>query len=61
MNLVQSHPKKIRDEIIRLPHLFFLRRDLIGTNGALRHFKIDIVNMVLDELIKYELIRQGRE
>ena len=52
---------KIRQRILSLPNLFFLKGDLTGTMGLLRHFATDMVNTVLDELIKYELIRLGRE
>lgn len=44
-----------------MPQLFFIKRDLTGSMGLLRHYPTDLVNNVLDELISYELIRQGRE
>jgi len=44
-----------------MPQLFFLKRDLTGPMGLLRHFPSDLVNNVIDELTKYELIRQGRK
>ncbi|CAF1086183.1 unnamed protein product, partial [Rotaria sordida] len=56
---IHSNINTIRERIIRFPQLFFLKRDLTGSMGLLRHYPSEIVNTVLDELICYELIRQG--
>lgn len=53
--------KIIRDQILRLPQLFFLKRDLTGPMGPVRHYSSDSVNLILSELTKAELIRQGRK
>ncbi|CAF5210098.1 unnamed protein product, partial [Rotaria magnacalcarata] len=58
---IHSTTNKIRKHIFNMPQLFFLKRDLTGSMGLLRHFPLDIVNTVMDELINYQLIRQGRE
>ncbi|CAF3129255.1 unnamed protein product [Rotaria sp. Silwood2] len=42
-----------------MPQLIFLKRDLTGPMGLLRHFPTDLVNSALNELANYELIRQG--
>lgn len=62
MNLFQvsSASRTIRQRILNQPKLFFLKRDLTGPMGLVRHFPSESVNLVLDELISYELIRQGR-
>ena len=57
---VSSTSKTIRQRILNQPKLFFLKRDLTGPMGLVRHFPSESVNLVLDELINYELIRQGR-
>jgi hypothetical protein len=44
-----------------MEQLYFLKRDLTGPMGLLRHFPTDLVNTVLNELLQYELIRQGRK
>jgi hypothetical protein len=59
VNLVQSTINKIRERIINIPSLFFVKRDLTGPMGLLRHYPTDMVNTVLDQLISHELIRQG--
>ena len=59
INLVQSTINKIRERIINIPSLFFVKRDLTGPMGLLRHFPTDMVNTVLDQLISNELIKQG--
>ncbi|CAF4053549.1 unnamed protein product [Rotaria magnacalcarata] len=56
---IHSTTNKIRKHIFNMPQLFFLKRDLTGSMGLLRHFPLDIVNTVMDELINYQLIRQG--
>ena len=61
IDLVHSTANKIRERIFLMPQLIFLKRDLTGTMGLLRHFPVDMVNTMLDELTKYEFIRQGRE
>lgn len=58
--LVHTSMNTIRERIIRFPQLFFLKRDLTGNMGMLRHFPSEMVNTVLKELISYELLRQGR-
>jgi len=60
-NLVHTTLNKIRERILKMPDLFFLKRDLTGSMGLLRHFQTDIVNTVLDELVNYEFLRQGRK
>jgi hypothetical protein len=59
--LVHSTTNKIRQRIFQMPQLFFLKRDLTGSMGLLRHYPTDMVNTVIDELINYQLIRQGCE
>ena len=59
--LVHSTMNTIRERIFKMPQLIFLKRDLTGPMGLLRHFPTDMVNTVLDELVNYELIRKGRE
>jgi len=44
-----------------MSQLFFLKRDLTGSMGLLRHFPTELVNTVIDELLNYQLIRQGRK
>lgn len=44
-----------------MPQLIFLKRDLTGPMGLLRHFPTDLVNSILNELVNCELLRQGRE
>jgi hypothetical protein len=61
INLVHSTINKIRERILNIPQLFFIKRDLTGAMDLLRHYPTDMVNSVLDELTKYELIRQGCE
>lgn len=61
INLVQSTINTIRQRIIQMPQLIFLKRDLTGPMGLLRHFPTDLVNSGLNELTNYELIRQGRK
>ncbi|CAF4582486.1 unnamed protein product, partial [Rotaria magnacalcarata] len=56
---IHSTTNKIRKHIFNMQQLFFLKRDLTGSMGLLRHFPLDIVNTVMDELINYQLIRQG--
>jgi hypothetical protein len=51
----------IQERIFQMPQLFFLKRDLTGPMGLLRHFPTDIVNTALDELAEIELIREGRK
>jgi hypothetical protein len=51
----------IRERIFQMPQLIFVKRDLTGPMGLLRHFPTDMVNSALNELTEYELIRQGRE
>lgn len=58
-NLVRSTILKIRQHILQIPQLFYLKRDLTGSMGLLRHFPTDLVNRVIDELINYQLVRQG--
>ncbi len=60
-NLVHTTLNKIRERILQIPDLFFLKRDLTGSMGLLRHYQTDIVNTVLDEFINYEFLRQGRK
>ncbi|CAF1292339.1 unnamed protein product [Rotaria sordida] len=43
-----------------MSQVFFIKRDLTGSMGLLRHYPTDLVNNVLGELINYELVRQGR-
>ena len=59
--LVHSTMNAIRERIFKMLQLIFLKRDLAGPMGLLRHFPTDMVNTVLDELANYELIRKGRE
>ena len=61
IDLVHSTANRIRERIFLMPQLVFLKRELTGTMSLLRHFPIDMINTVLDELIKSEFIRQGRE
>ncbi|CAF4281668.1 unnamed protein product, partial [Adineta steineri] len=61
MTSTQSTVNTIRQRIIQMPQLIFLKRDLTGPMGLLRHFPTDLVNSVLNELSSYELIRQGRK
>ncbi|CAF2876653.1 unnamed protein product, partial [Rotaria sp. Silwood2] len=56
---LHSTTNKIRERIFQMPQLFFLKRDLTGSMGLLRHFSTDMVNIIIDELIKYQLLRQG--
>ncbi|CAF4938783.1 unnamed protein product [Rotaria sp. Silwood1] len=56
---LHSTTNKIRECILQIPHLFFLKRDLTGSIGLLRHFSTDMVNTIIDEFIKYQLLRQG--
>ena len=58
---VSSASKTIRERILQKPELFFLKRDLTGPSGSVRHFSTESVDLVLDELINYELIRRGRK
>ncbi|CAF3932869.1 unnamed protein product [Rotaria sp. Silwood1] len=58
---LHSTTNKIRERILQIPHLFFLKRDLTGSMGLLRHFSTDMVNTIIDEFTKYQLLRQGRE
>jgi len=60
-NLVHSTMNTIRERIFQMTQLFFLKRDLTGSMGLLRHFSTDMVNSVIEELTSCELIRQGRE
>ncbi|CAF1510706.1 unnamed protein product, partial [Rotaria sp. Silwood1] len=57
---LHSTTKQIRKIILNMPQLFFKKRDLTGPMGLLRHHATDMVNIVIDELIEYQLIRQGR-
>ncbi|CAF2102840.1 unnamed protein product [Rotaria magnacalcarata] len=56
---IQSTINNIQQRIIQMPQLIFLKRDLTGPMGLLRHFPTDLVNSVLTELVNCELIRQG--
>ncbi|CAF4134544.1 unnamed protein product [Rotaria sordida] len=56
---IHSTITTIRQRIIQMPQLFFLKRELTGSMGLLRHFPSDLVSTVIDELINYQLIRQG--
>ncbi|CAF3450604.1 unnamed protein product [Rotaria socialis] len=56
---IQSTINNIQQRIIQMPQLIFLKRDLTGPMGLLRHFPTDLVNSVVTELINCELIRQG--
>ncbi|CAF4822880.1 unnamed protein product [Rotaria sp. Silwood1] len=56
---LHSTTKQIRKIILNMPQLFFKKRDLTGPMGLLRHHATDMVNIVIDELIEYQLIRQG--
>ncbi|CAF2942055.1 unnamed protein product [Rotaria sp. Silwood2] len=58
-DLVHSTVPTIRQRIIQMPQLFFLKRELTGSMGLLRHFPTDLVNTVIDELVNYQLIRRG--
>ncbi|CAF4051774.1 unnamed protein product, partial [Rotaria sordida] len=55
-----STTNKIRERILQMPQLFFVKRDLTGSMGLLRHFSTDMINTIIDELTKYRLLRQGR-
>ena len=44
-----------------MPQLFFLKRNLTGSMDLLRHFSTNMVNTIIEELTKYQLIPQGRE
>ncbi|CAF3230326.1 unnamed protein product [Rotaria sp. Silwood2] len=57
---LHSTTKQIHQIVFNMPQLFFKKRDLTGPMGLLRHHATDMVNIVIDELIEYELIRQGR-
>ncbi|CAF4122533.1 unnamed protein product [Adineta steineri] len=61
MTSTQSTINTIRQRIIQMPQLIFLKRDLTEPMGLLRHFPTDLVNSVLNELSSYELSRQGRK
>ncbi|CAF3978277.1 unnamed protein product, partial [Rotaria sordida] len=56
---IHSTITTIRQRIIQMSQLFFLKRELTGSMGLLRHFPSDLVSTVIDELINYQLIRQG--
>ncbi|CAF4568674.1 unnamed protein product [Rotaria sp. Silwood2] len=57
---IHSTMINIRQRIFQYPQLFFVKRDLTGSMGLLRHFSTDMVNTVIDELVNYELIRRGQ-
>jgi len=61
IDLVHSTMNTIRERIFQMSQLFFLKRDLTGSMGLLRHFPTDMVNSVIEELTNCQLIRQGRE
>ncbi|CAF1253382.1 unnamed protein product [Adineta ricciae] len=56
---IHTNMNTIRERIFRFPQLFFLKSDLTGNMGLLRHYPSEMVNTVLKELVSYELLRQG--
>lgn len=42
-----------------MTQLFFLKRDLTGPNGTVRHYRVDLINNVIEELIQHQLLHHG--
>ena len=50
--IVESNIKTIRSRILLMSQLFFVKRDLTGPMGIVRHYRADIVNSAINELVQ---------